>query len=305
MPELPTRKEWEDVRVNHLGVSECAAVLGIDPTYDALSIYERKVHGYTLKDNKILKHGRLMEEPIAVMYADETERKVTNPGATLYQYHPEHPWLAATLDRVVEGSDLNPAPAGGPGALEIKNIEIPGFNPDTWEPNNEALLKFVIQNQLQMACASYEWGSLAAKFPYYNVQWFDHIRNDKFLEAVYPVLEEFWNRVINRDPPPPGNLPGSVDVCKRIWSVDDGTTVELDGDDLVMIDQWMQAKAESNDASKRAKTLEAKIRFKMQEHTFGNLPNGSVLSAKTTMRKGYTVEPVEYRTLRLSRPKEN
>lgn len=304
MKEL-TLEEWMAERPNHIGGSEVAAILGVDPNYGALSVFEKKVTGYSMDDNKVLKYGRLMEEPIASMYADETGRKVVNPGSTLYQYHPKYPWLAATLDREQWGSEEYPAPEGceGKGALEIKNIDIPGMSPDDWNPNNDEIFKFVIQCQIQAACAGLEWCSLAGKFPYYDVEWFDMIRNDEMLEAIYPILEEFWKCVQTRTPPPVDILPETLNVCRRLWKKEEGTTIPLDKEDMDLINEWEREKHKRTKADSKAKQLETRIRYKMKSHTFGTLPDGTLISLKTTKKKGHIVPPSECRTLRRSRPK--
>lgn len=302
MNEL-TREQWAEQRRNHLGASECAAVLGVDPNYGALSVWEKKVTGYSMEDNKVLRHGRLMEEPIAQFFAEDSGRRVEDPGSTLYQYHLKYPWLAATLDRYEWGSDAFPAPADGKGALEIKNIDIPGMSPDEWHPHSDELFKWVIQNQIQMACARLDWGTICGKFPYYDVCWFDHVRNDEFLEAIYPILADFWECVVSRTPPPVDTLPGTLAVCKRIWKKEEGTTIPLGYDDMVLINEWEKAKQQARKHDKEAKKLETKIRYMMKDNTFGTLPDGTVLSSKITKRKGHVVEPSEFKVLRRTRPK--
>jgi predicted phage-related endonuclease len=303
MSEIITREEWLEKRRNHLGASEVAAILGEDDKRGPLHVYASKVHGYSIEDNKVLKYGREMEAPIATIYADETGRPVRDPGSTLYQYHPDIKWLAATLDRETEGTEENPSPSTGTGALEIKNIDIPGLRPEEWNADNEEIFPFVIQNQIQMACAGFEWGSVTGKFPYYNLCWFDQLKDEEFLEATYPVLEEFWDRVLRKDPPPADSLPGTLDVCKRMWKNETGETVSLDADWLAMADEWEQAKSEARKADKTAKSLEAKLRAEMKDNTFGLLVDGTILTLKTTHKKGHVVKPSTHRTLRRSRPK--
>jgi putative phage-type endonuclease len=295
-----TRDEWLEQRRNHLGASEVPAVLGKDPRRGPLAVYHAKVNGYTIEDNKVLKYGREMEAPIANMFKDESGRPVIDPGATKFVYHPDIPWLAATLDRETAGSDEYPAPADGPGALEIKNIDIPGLKPEEWNPKTEKVFPFVIQNQIQIACTGWEWGCVAGKFPYYRLAWFDQLRNDNFLEAVYPVLKEFWDRVQNQDPPPPDELPDTINIVKSMYPTESGSTIKLELEHMNLADEWERAKATANDATKEKKKCEAKLRAALKENTFGTLPDGTVLSLKTTKRNGYFVEPTEYRTLRRS-----
>jgi len=302
--KILTRKEWLEERRNHLGASEVPAVLGVDPRRGPLAIWHMKVNGYTIEDNKVFKYGREMEAPIASMYHEETGRVVIDPGATKFMYHPKYPWLAATLDRITEGCEEHPAPADGPGALEIKNIDIPGLTPEAWNPNTEKCFPFVIQNQIQIACAGFEWGCVTGKFPYYNLAWFDQLRNDDFLEAAYPVLEEFWERVKYQDPPEPDELPNTIDIVKSMYPTEEGTTIKLDFDYLNIADDWEQAKHTVNRAKEDANMYEAKLRAALKGNTFGLLSDGTVLSLKTQKRDGYTVEPTEFRVLRRTRPKE-
>ena len=236
MTKPKTKDEWIKQRMSYIGASEVASAIGVHPTRGRLHLYNSKVQGYTMEDNIALKHGRLMEEPISQMYADLSGRKVENHGATLFQRHPDIPFLGATLDRVTYGSDEYPSPADGPGAAEIKNIDIPGHTEDTWTVDNEDVFPFVIQNQVQAWCTGYKWCSLIGKFPYYGCTWFDHLRDDEFLRSILPRLEEFWNMVQSRTPPPPDDLPGTLQVIKRVWPKDKGTTVVLDDDWTKTID---------------------------------------------------------------------
>ncbi len=116
-------------------------------------------------------------------------------------------------------------------------------------------------------------------------------------------LEAFWDRVQRKDPPPVDHLPGTLDVVKRLWSHEDGETVVLDAETLQLVDVWEETKGVARKASKEAKEMEAVLRSKLQEATFGTLEDGTMLTLKTTQRKGYTVEPKSFRTLRRARVK--
>ncbi len=302
---MSDRTAWLAQRKRHLGASEVAAVLGVDPWRGPLAIYERKVGDTPSQaDEDHLAFGREVEGAIAGLYRRRTGRPIEDLGATTIQVHPDVPWLGATLDRVTEGTDDAPAPAAGRGALELKHVGGFGVRSDDWR--EEPPLHYQIQVQAQIACAGFEWGSLAGMFPGYQLAYRDVTRDDEFLEAALPILERFWDRVERRDPPPvEEGEPGALEVVKRLWHAETGETIALPEDLVGVADEWERAKAEAREAEKRAKGLEAQLRGAIQDNTFGALLDGTLLSLKITKRKGYTrvVEPTEYRTLRRVRPK--
>jgi len=190
-----------------------------------------------------------------------------------------------------------------PGPLELKSVDPYGakIRPEEWR--EQPPLHFQIQLQIQMACTGAMWGSLAGLFPGYQLSYCDLERDDGFLEAAFPVLEEFWDRVQRKDPPPFDSLPGTLDVVKRMYSGESGKTIAMNDDQLDIADLWESAKTRRNSANKDVKILETALRAELKDATFGALKDGTLLSLKTTVRNGYTVKPTEFRTLRRSRPK--
>lgn len=302
---MMTHEEWIASRRHHLGASEVAAVLGVSPFAGPLSVYESKINGSSLKDNEWMKFGRDVEGAIANLYATRTGRHVDDLGATSIAYHPDIPWLGATLDRVTEETTEAPSPAGvgGTAPLELKHVGAVGARAGDWA--DDPPLHYQVQLQIQMACTDSLWGSLAGMFPGYDLRYVDIVRDDEFLEAAFPVLDTFWDRVKRKDPPPVDDQPGVLDVVKRLWQAETGEIVDLSTDLIDVADEWEAAKREAREAGKRAKVLEAKIRGEMKDATVGTLMDGTRLTLKTTTRKGYTktFDDVSYRTLRRGKQK--
>jgi predicted phage-related endonuclease len=313
MKEL-SREEWLAKRRNYLGASEVAAVLGEDPRRGPLAVYEAKITGHSTEDNAWLQYGRDIEGAIANFYAAETGREVRDLGATSIAVHPDipevrdlgatsiavHPdipWLSATLDRQV----WRDSESSGP--LELKSIDPFGAKIRADEYRDEPLMHHVIQNQMQMACTGAKWGAIGALFPGYQLTHVDMDFDAEAFEAAYPILEEFWDRVQRKDPPPPDQLPGTLDVVRRLYSNEDGTTVAIAPETFETVELWEAAKARKNTAEKEAKQLEALIRAELGDATFGQLGDGTLLTLKTTHRKAYTAKASSFRTLRRTRPK--
>lgn len=293
-----SREEWLEERKNHIGASDVAAILGAHPARGPLSVYEAKVHGYCQDDNKWMKFGRDVEGAIANLYADETGREVRDLGATKIEYSLPFPFMGATLDRITwkDSSDggLDPAP------LELKHVG--DFSrPDQWIENPP--IHYQIQLQAQMACLGSQWGSLAGMFPGYQLAYKDIKRNDEFLEAAYPELEDFWRCVVDKTPPPVESH-RDLDVVKRLYPSSSGETVALDNEIFDLACDWEFCNGAKKSAEKDAKELEAKLRAAMGDATWGALPDGTFLKLGTVKRKGYSVDPCEFRQLARTKAKK-
>lgn len=316
MDPQKTRDEWLEEKRHCIGASEVAAILGESPFAGPFHIYAAKVHGYSASEKRTMTYGRYVERAISKMYKLETGRKVFDYSkvATAIQYHKDIPWLGATLDDTTAGNEENPAPDNytGDAPLELKNTS--GFihkggrwqkvSPVEWI--EDPPLAYKIQLQIQMACYGSMWGSLAALFPNIQLNWVDHKRNDKFLEAVYPQLEMFWDRVKRRDPPGLDDLPSTLDVVKTMYKEETGDTVTFSEDEEKLVREWVSIREDSSKLAKRKKYLEAQIRYALKDATFAEIPSlGKWVSLKKTHRKGYTkvVEPTEYRVLRIQNKK--
>jgi putative phage-type endonuclease len=297
MQEL-TKEQWLEERRNHIGASDVAAILGVDPHRTALSVYESKINGQCQKDTDWLAYGRDIEGAIAKMYARKAKRKVVDLGATSFQYNPKYTWLAATLDRSTwfENADMGP--------LELKSIDPLCAGITANEYAEEPLLHHVIQLQIQMACSNATNGALAALFPGYNLVHKDFEYSEDFINAALPKLEEFWERVQVKNPPPP-ETHRDLDVVKRLYPAESGRTIELDKQTVEIINLWEHAKKEKLAFDKLANGYEAKIRSAMQDASVGLLGDGTQISLRSMKRKGYTrtVEPCEFRVLRRSKVK--
>ena len=288
-----SRKEWLDARRKSIQASDVAAILGEDDRRGPVSVWNAKVHGNDEYDNDWLKFGRDVEGAIANLYAARTKRMVTNYGATTIMYHPDIPFLGATLDRmstsVREDND---------GPVELKHVG--DFSrPDEWAADPPLIHR--IQNQIQIACTNSDWGCIAGMFPGYQLAYHDQERNDNFLESIYPTLEAFWQCVIDKTPPKATGA--DLDIVKKLYRKAEGTTVALDGEEwLILANDLADIKSITSANKKRVKEIEAKFRSEMKDHTFGALIDGSQMTLKVTKRKGYTreVEDTEYRTLRRS-----
>lgn len=289
----PEHTDWLKQRKILLTASDIAAVLGESPFKGGIDVYLDKVDP-KVKDEEYVRHlayGHDVEEAIAKAYSHETGREYEDPGTFFVHVHPDIPWLGASLDRITWPVDDKEHKDGG--ALECKSeggmrrANGHYVTADDWQEDPHSWQ--IIQLQTQMQCARFQWGSLAAMFPGYDLRYVDQERDDELFEAIFPILEEFWGYVQRKEPPPlKFQETKKLAAMKRLWNRENGETIPLTHEQMQIIDRWEAAK-ETLAATKNLKEdLEAKVFEMLGSASFGALPDGTMLCKKIVNKKEYT-----------------
>jgi len=143
--------------------------------------------------------GRCMEPVSANIYSIKTGRKVVDPGDFTMYFHDDLPWLAATLDRLTwDDVDEDEFTSIDGSPLELKSAG--WYKRQDWEDGPPIGVQ--IQLQIQMACANSGWGRTVESSAASEIRHGDLDRNNDFLESAILVLDEFYQRLKNNDPPP-------------------------------------------------------------------------------------------------------
>jgi predicted phage-related endonuclease len=285
------RLAWLRERKTCIGGSDAAAILGYSTYRTALDVYHDKTtEDVSDHDNKVLRFGRNVEGAIADMYQYETGRPVIDAGGTVIRRHPEYSFIGTTMDRYTAEQDGDPTVP-----LELKHISRYDCTPDEWRI--EPLIDQQIQLQMQEFCAEATWGALAGMFPGYHLEHIDIEINHRFLDSAIPKLEKFWQRVVNREPPPVQSE-RDLKAIKQVWAKETPSLISLPSDTSGIVDAWLKHKAEANESERLADHCQAKLIERMKDATAGQIPGGGFLTLKTTKKKGHVVPPSEFRQLR-------
>lgn len=290
---MQSREDWLKERKELLTASDVAAILGENPFKTNIDVYiDKTSDDICQSDMDHLKFGRDVEGAIAGLYESRTGRPVADLGATVIQRHSDIRWLGATLDRMTKVG-------GNDATLQLKHVS-KFDNKDEWVEDPPAV--YQIQCQIEAACKGTELFSLAGMFPGYQLGYVDMPFSQSFIKTIYPVIDEFWNHNVKKKIPPELiEHSKNLESVKALYNSESGETVMLSDEELSLVYGWEAAKHNARDASKTAKNIEAELRHKVGNATFASLPDGRFLTLKTTERKGYTVQPTSYRTLRVTK----
>lgn len=283
------REAWLRERKKGIGASEVGTILGLNPYESPYELYLHKRDELPSKSESLAMWlGHEMEPIIAKRYEMTTGRYLRDPGAYAIQPHPDYPWLRATLDRTVVYED------GSAGAVELK---APGADfSDEWS-ECEAPSMYQAQLQIQMACAGFERGEIAAMIGNRDFFVIEYTRNDEFLDAIIPVLHEFWECVRNGTPPPIDGSDSCTRALRTLHPLDNGQTVQLAPEYAAKIREWEALKAEAKELEKRVKAAHNELVAALGENTFGEV-DGLRISYKAQTRRAYEVSETTFRVLR-------
>lgn len=285
------RESWLATRRQGLGASEVAAILGTDPFKSAFQVWAEKtgnVEPDDLSGNEAVEFGIRLERPIAEAYAERSGRQVEMWPAFQIVKHLDYDWLRCTPDAVQHDD------ARGEGLVQIKTTH--AFNAKEW--GDEPPLSYQCQVQTEMAVTNASWATLVVLIGGQKLRYFDVARNDRFIEAMLPTLQEFWAAVQANEPVAVDGSLATARVLAKLYPEDNEEVIQLPPE----AEEWTatieQAKAAIKAAEETKTEAENFLKAALGNAAIGLLADGSKWAWRTQSRKGYVVEPTTFRVLR-------
>jgi putative phage-type endonuclease len=289
--------DWLAARRELITATDASVILGLNPWKSAFTLYHEKRGAAAIEpaEREAAQWGRLLEEPLRLAYADRTQREIGTLKSFALTRSETFPFAGATLDGFVEASlDELADGLSGPGVLECKTTS--AFKAAEWA--SEPPVYYQVQVQHQLMVTGYQWASMAILIGGQKFRWLDVPRHEPFIEELVKAESEFWARVREGREPPTDGSQSTHDLLRLLYPTETVETRTL-GPECIDIDvDFLAAKQQVKDAEYRVAELEHHLKAAIGDAAAGVLPNGVVYTLKTTRRKGYTVEPTEFRVLR-------
>lgn len=209
------RALWLEERRKGIGASDTAAVMGISPWRTAFQVYQEKRK--EVKDwqgNAAADWGTRMEPAIRQWYSDTTGRSVRLPDKIMY--HKDYPFMLATLDgytddrRVVEIKTAR----SGHGWGEPGTNEIPDY--------------YAVQVQHQMVVTGFEVADVPVSIAGGSPVLYEVPANPEVQQLIIEACTEFWQRVIDGNPPEPVTFSDAVARFGKVSTAGDVPATDVD-----------------------------------------------------------------------------
>ena len=290
------REDWLRQRRRGIGSSDAAAIMGLSRWGSPLSVFVDKLGLQELRDEdpEFMKWGHILEDPVAKEYAARTERTLFNPGAFTIFAHDQLTFQQVTPDRMILNEKERDE---APGSLSIKTGGF--FKAKEWE--DEPPLEYQIQLQHELQVLGWSWGSFAILIGGQKLIHLDVERDDEFIKKLTVAEVNFWDKVLNEDPPPADDKESSAKALALLYPKSSGESVALPANPFFeLADDLEVTQATIRLAEARKRGMENRVKRFMGDAEFGILPDGSSFTWKSQDRKAYTkkMEASSYRVLR-------
>lgn len=289
-----TRESWLAERKTCIGASDSPSVLGINPFKSAFQLWAEKTglaEADDLSSNEAVEFGIRLERPVAEAFAERSGREVEMWPAFSLVRDPERQFISCTPDAVQQ------CPDRGEGLVQIKTTS--AFKASDWADGPP--LYYQVQVQQELHVTGFTWGTVVVLIGGQKLRWFDVQRNDRFIAAFLPKLEEFWRLVQQQIPPEVDGSAATAKVLAKLHPDDDGSEVLLPTEAADWTDEIDAAKEQIKAAEAMKQAAENRIKAAIGNATFGLLPDGSRWSWKSQTRKSYVVDEATFRVLRRSK----
>ena len=239
-------------RMSHIGASDSAAILGINPyqtEYDVWLVKTSRAHIEV--DNEVVAIGNMMESPLIDWVADiKGVRVIRNQ----YRVSKSIPILSATHDALVKG-DPETFTRNATG-IEAKTSGIGTGKTHGWgDAGSEEIPEhYYVQCQHQMLVSNLDRVWVPALLVYKGRCLYEVERNDELIDIMSDVLPAWWDKYVVNDIQPTNSTP-SRDIIKYINRVDKSTK-PIDGGRL---EELIAAKEEIKQLTETCKSLECEI----------------------------------------------
>lgn len=278
-----TEKQKEQ-RVNHLGSSDMAAVLGFDPFKNAYDVWAEKTGKLEkdVKETKVMRRGQYLEVALLLFAQDILGKLIRN------QYRSAKSLglpLGSNQDAIV-------VKTGNP--VEAKSRGLWG---EHWGESNtdEVPDRVIIQCHVEMICSESEFCHVPVFLADREFQMFGVPLDGEVRDIICEAASVFWDKNIIADIPPEAKP--SMSLIKRIRREPE-TVVEIP-DDIVR--RWLETKEHKKILEKEYKSATEEMLGKLGQAEAGRCSLGRITYLKQH-RSGYVVEPTDFR---IPRFKEN
>lgn len=263
------RSEWLKLRRKGIGGSDASAVAGLNRYKSPVGVFLDKTGQIEPEEaGEAAYWGNVLEDVVAREFSLQSGLRVQRSNK-LYQ-HPKHEFMLGNVDRLIMDKG-----GRGIGILECKTAS--AYKADEW--NDEKVPdEYAIQLQHYMAVLGVDYGYFAVliggqKFQYKLVE-----RNDKIIDSLIQIEDEFWNKhVVPGIPPMIDGSDASSDLLNQLYPVSSpATEIILDDKQAGLVQRLVAAKDDAALAAEQVKRYENELKAIMGENELA-IHNGEIL----------------------------
>ncbi len=249
------RDAFQALRRTVVGGSDAGPICDVSPFKTAMQVYLEKVGAVEPEEeNEAMHWGSIMEPVVIQEFCDQYKCNV-KVGLQLARLD-DHPHIGYHADGLLIGDDGKPTaiveaktsgawsklPWGDSGTDEI---------PDTYN----------LQVQQGMLVYGLERAFMPVLIGGNDFRIFEIDRNQKMIDDMIQITDEFWQRVVDKNPPEIDGTNDSRRFLEALHPQDDGSTIQADS----YLNEWLARDKAARDDMADAKARELEARNKIVE----------------------------------------
>lgn len=261
MPENQTREEWLEQRRKGIGGSDAAVVCGISRYKSTVELWMDKT-GMTPydEDSEAAYWGRTLEKTVREEFEKRSGLKVRIVPHMMQ--HDLYPFMLANVDGEVEDPDH------GMCIFEAKTATI--FKSAEWEV--EIPEEYYLQVQHYMAVTGYSGAYIAALIGGNRFIWKFVDRDEKVIELLIKLEEQFWHYVEDGEIPPIDGSEASTNLLTRLYpEAEEEKTILLPDEALEFISDYEEAVEEEKRISGKKEEAANKLKAMLESAESGRV----------------------------------
>ena len=267
IPEGQTRKEWLDQRRKGIGGSDAAVVCGISRYKSAVELWMDKT-GMNPEDfdSEAAYWGRTLEKTVREEFEKRSGLQVRI--VPYMMQHDEHHFMLANVDGEVDDPDH------GKCIFEAKTATI--FKSHEWEV--EIPEEYYLQVQHYMAVSGYKGAYIAALIGGNRFLWKFIERDEKVIDLLIRLEEQFWHYVEDGEIPPIDGSDASKNLLARLYpEAEAEKTIILPDDALELISEYENASEQEKRICDRKEEAANKLKSMLESAESGRVMDRIVI----------------------------
>ena len=284
--------DWLEQRRRGIGGTDISAIAGLNPWRSALTVYYEKRGELPGQDEtERMRWGNILE-PIIIQEV-RTRHALKIDECPYILAHPDYSHFLASPDAIIID------PERGNGVLEVKTMghwSAQQVRSGTEEP--EIPNHYLLQLQWYLFVTGLQWGMFAVLLEGQELVTHEVKRDDELIAHLAKIGTDFWKLVEAGTPPAADGSDSTTETIKALFPEPEPESVaHLDADEfLPLLQERDGLKSQIKNMESRCKAIENQIKLEMENAEIAAIGDRRI-SYKIVSRKGYTVEPKQYRQL--------
>lgn len=282
---MPITAEQRELRKKHLGSSDIPAMLGLSPYKSAYDLWLEKTGKLIEADNETpaMRAGTRFENGVL----DDAEEQLGELRRNV--------WLCKRGGAAPIASNIDAVVLKTGDPVEAKTAGLFGPLTEWWgqEGTDQVPDRVIAQCQVHLLVTEAEVCHVPTFLGGRGFAMFEIPRNVKIINAIIDAAEHFWQEHVLRNVEPHGSR-ASLEVVKLIKREPQKvTTIEPE-----LVEAWLETRDVASEAQKVADQAKADVLAALGDAEAAMAGPMGAITYYETKRKGYTVEPTTFRTLR-------